>query len=54
MELQTVAEYVESEETRQLISDLGVDFAQGHIVGRPIPLGDALQQLLDDSKTSTA
>jgi len=54
MELYTVAEYVESEETRQLISDLGVDFAQGHIVGRPIPLGDALQQLLDDSKTSTA
>ena len=54
MELQTVAEYVESEETRQLISDLGVDFAQGHIVGRPTPLGDALQRLLDDSKTSTA
>jgi diguanylate cyclase (GGDEF)-like protein len=54
MELDTVAEYVESEETRQLISDLGVDFAQGHIVGRPIPLGDTLQQLQDDLKTSTA
>ncbi|NIA27818.1 MAG: EAL domain-containing protein, partial [Desulfobulbaceae bacterium] len=54
MELDTVAEYVESEEARQLISDLGVDFAQGHIVGRPIPLADALQQLQDGSKTSTA
>jgi len=48
MELDTVAEYVESEEARQLVSDLGVNFAQGHIVGRPIPL------VLDDSKTSTA
>ena len=54
MELYTVAEYVESEGARQLICDLGVDFAQGHLVGRPIPLGDALQQLQDESKTSTA
>ena len=54
MELDTVAEYVESEETRQLITELGVDYAQGHIVGRPIPLSDALQQLQNDLKTSTA
>jgi len=54
MELDTVAEYVESEETRQLVSDLGVDFAQGHLIGRPIPLADALQQLQVDSQTSTA
>jgi diguanylate cyclase (GGDEF)-like protein len=54
MELDTVAEYVESEEARQLITELGVDFAQGHIVGRPIPLSDALQQLQDDLKTSIA
>ena len=54
MELDTVAEYVESEETRQLITELGVDFAQGHIVGRPIPLNDVLQQLQNDVKASTA
>ena len=54
MELETVAEYVESEKTRQLITELGVDFAQGHIVGRPIPLSDTLQQLQNDLKTSTA
>ncbi len=54
MELDTVAEYVESEEIRQLITELGVDFAQGHIVGRPIPLCDALQQLQDGLKTSIA
>ncbi len=38
MQLRTVAEYVETEETRRLLSDLGVDYAQGHIVGKPTPL----------------
>ncbi len=54
MELETVAEYVESEETRKLITELGVNYAQGHSVGKPIPLDDALQQLSDAAKTSTA
>ena len=54
MELQTVAEYVESEETRKLVQDLGVDFAQGHAVGKPMPLEDALRSLSDESQSSTA
>jgi len=54
MELETVAEYVESEETRKLITELGVDYAQGHTVGKPIPLDEALQQLSDAAKASTA
>ena len=45
MELETVAEYVESEKTRTLIAELGVDFAQGHAVGKPIPIAAALEQL---------
>lgn len=45
MELETVAEYVETEESRRLIADLGVDYAQGHAVGKPLPLLDALQSL---------
>jgi len=45
MELETVAEYVESAETRKLLTKLGVDFAQGHQVGRPILLLEALEQL---------
>ncbi|MGB5335246.1 MAG: EAL domain-containing protein [Woeseiaceae bacterium] len=43
MGLQTVAEYVESDKTRKLITKLGVDFAQGHLVGRPIPLDEVLK-----------
>ncbi|NQV86137.1 MAG: EAL domain-containing protein [Woeseiaceae bacterium] len=45
MELKTVAEYVESEETRGLISNLGVDFAQGHLIGKPITLDSVLADL---------
>jgi diguanylate cyclase (GGDEF)-like protein len=53
MELETVAEYVESKETRELISKLGVDFAQGHEVGRPEPLLLTLQRL-SNSEVSSA
>jgi diguanylate cyclase (GGDEF)-like protein len=42
MNLQTVAEYVESDLTRQLVTRLGVDFAQGHLLGKPIPLTEVL------------
>jgi EAL domain-containing protein (putative c-di-GMP-specific phosphodiesterase class I) len=42
MGLQTVAEYVESDLTRQLITKLGVDFAQGHLIGKPELLDEVL------------
>ncbi len=54
MELDTVAEYVETEETRALIAKLGVDFAQGHVIGKPAPLDDVLASLANPKKTSTA
>ncbi len=54
MELQTVAEYVENKETQQLVKKLGVDFAQGHEVGKPLLLQETLQQLAASKKSSTA
>ena len=54
MDLTTVAEYVENHETRKLITALGVDFAQGHSVGRPAPFGEALQGLDDWAQISIA
>jgi len=54
MELETVAEYVECNETRKLIEQLGVDFAQGHAVGKPAPIDETLQQLTDAAQSSTA
>jgi EAL domain-containing protein (putative c-di-GMP-specific phosphodiesterase class I) len=49
MELDTVAEYVEHEKTRKLVQELGVDFAQGHVIGKPMPLDEVLATLEDAS-----
>ena len=54
MKLKTVAEYVETEETKGLLARIGVDFVQGHAVGRPMPLGDVLLQASDPSQSSIA
>ncbi len=53
MQLETVAEYVESDETRRLITELGVDFAQGEAVGKHRPLHDVLEQLSAKTRSST-
>jgi len=52
MELQTVAEYVESNKTRKLITKLGVDFAQGHIIGKPVALSIVLAEMADTKRSS--
>jgi diguanylate cyclase (GGDEF)-like protein len=52
MELETVAEYVETDETLKLIDDIGVDYAQGHIVGKPQPLEDVLLELEELEKST--
>ena len=52
MELETVAEYVECEDTRKLVGKLGVNFAQGHAIGRPIPLTQVLMKLADSVRTA--
>ena len=52
MELKTVAEYVGSEKTRKLLTRLGVDYAQGHFIGKPVPIETVLaahSQLLESS-----
>ena len=41
MGLKTIAEWVEDEETRELLRTIGVDYAQGYAIHRPEPLGPA-------------
>lgn len=53
MELETVAEYVESSETRALITRLGVDYGQGHALGKPVPLDEVLAKLDCAQRQST-
>lgn len=38
----TVAEWVEDDETRRFLEDLGVDYVQGWLTGRPQPLDELL------------
>ncbi len=52
MQLETVAEYVESPETKKLIKKLGVDFAQGHAVGKPAPLDSVLEELTTEEQSA--
>jgi diguanylate cyclase (GGDEF)-like protein/PAS domain S-box-containing protein len=40
--LRTIAEFVESEQTLELLREYGVDFVQGYHVGRPRPLDELL------------
>lgn len=45
MSIATVAEYVETDEIRNRIGALGVDYAQGFAIGRPQPLEEVLAEL---------
>ncbi|HEX9138702.1 MAG TPA: GGDEF domain-containing protein [Steroidobacteraceae bacterium] len=45
MSLTTVAEFVETEEIRNRIATLGVDYGQGFAFGQAIPLAEVLEQL---------
>lgn len=44
---QTIAEFVEDEETLEILRSIGVDCAQGFHIGRPRPLDDVLEELRD-------
>jgi diguanylate cyclase (GGDEF)-like protein len=45
MSIATVAEYVETNEIRQRVAALGVDYGQGFAIGQPLPFGDVLAEL---------
>jgi len=45
MSLDTVAEYVETEEIRERIAQHGVDYAQGYAIGRAEPFDEVLKRL---------
>ncbi len=45
MSMETVAEYVETDEIRRQIAALGVDYGQGFCLGKPQPLADVLRDL---------
>ncbi|WP_417616066.1 putative bifunctional diguanylate cyclase/phosphodiesterase [Oceanisphaera sp.] len=44
MGLKTIAEFVETDDLRQQLVDIGVDYGQGYLFSKPIPLADFLKQ----------
>ena len=53
MDLRTVAEYVETKKSRDLIAKLGVHYAQGHGVGEPEAFDGVLAGLSEQAASST-
>jgi len=45
---QTVAEFVENSEIVALLTELGVDYAQGYVIGYPTPLAELVAQWQDE------
>jgi EAL domain-containing protein (putative c-di-GMP-specific phosphodiesterase class I) len=44
MGLETVAEFVESEEVLDKLREIGVDYAQGYSLGKPVSIDEILKK----------
>jgi len=53
MGLKTIAEFVESDEIKEHLKKLGINYAQGYSIGKPIPLVEQLDHLIE-RETKTA
>lgn len=53
MDLRTIAEFVENSDTESLLKRLGVDYAQGYGVAKPLPFSDQLDALAKGGNKST-
>ncbi len=50
LNVKVIAEYVETEEERQLLKDMGCDWYQGYLFGKPLPLEDFIKNLKENRK----
>ena len=50
----TVAEYVENDETKQLLKDMGVDYAQGYGIDKPFPAENLFDLMVKKDKSNKA
>lgn len=44
MGMQTIAEFVENDEIKGMLREIGVNYGQGYGIGKPVPLDDVLRQ----------
>lgn len=43
MDIKTVAEFVEDEDILQVLAEIGVEYAQGYHIGKPMPIAEAIE-----------
>jgi diguanylate cyclase (GGDEF)-like protein/PAS domain S-box-containing protein len=48
MGMKTIAEFVETEAIMEQVKEVGVDYAQGYSIGKPIPFKDVINQFEDN------
>ena len=46
----TVAEFVENTQIIDLLMEIGVDYAQGYVIGKPKPLEELVEELMLENK----
>lgn len=44
MGMQTIAEFVENDEIKGMLREIGVDYVQGYGIGKPIPFNELLSK----------
>jgi len=44
MGMKTIAEFVENDEFKNMLIEIGVDYAQGYGIGKPLPFDDVLRR----------
>ncbi len=47
LNIETIAEHIETDESLKEATSMGIDYAQGYIIGRPAPLIDTIRQAGD-------
>lgn len=52
MNIQTVAEFVEDQDIVDELRRIGVNYAQGYHIGKPVPVSHAMQQLSNNQKAA--
>ncbi len=51
MELETIAEFVETAQVRNTLAGMGVDYVQGYLLGTPLPLQQQLEHMQTQALT---
>lgn len=54
MGMQTIGEFVENEEVLKVLGEIGVNYAQGYGVAKPIPLEEILAVAVTPVRQSSA